>query len=69
VQITATVQPVEPNECSPPSVSVTAVALPFSVDPGVGQYHVHIVLADPEVADAVPPDVTAKIIGSIRDAG
>jgi hypothetical protein len=53
----------------PPSVSVTAVALPLSVDPGVGQYHVHIVLADPEVADAVPPDVTAKIIDSIRDAG
>jgi hypothetical protein len=65
-EVTATVQPADPNDCSPPSVSVTAVALPLSVDPTASAYHVHLILADQQVTDAVTPDVAAQIITSIR---
>jgi hypothetical protein len=67
-RVTATVRPVEPTTCSPPSVTITAVALPLRVDPGAGQYHVHVTLSDQQVEDAVPAEVTDKIIGSIRQA-
>jgi hypothetical protein len=67
-QVTATVRPVEAAPCGPPSVTITAVALPLRVDPSAGQYHVHVMLADQEVDDAVAPEVMNEIIGSIRQA-
>jgi len=67
-QVTATVRPAEPSACGPPSVTITAVALPLRVDPGSGQYHVHVMLADQEVDDAVAPEVQNEIIGTIRRA-
>jgi hypothetical protein len=69
MEMTATVRPVEPNACSPPSVAITAVVLPLSADADAMRYHVHLTLADQETADALPAEVTTKIIGSIRRAG
>lgn len=65
-EVTATVHPADPNDCSPPTVSITAVALPLSVDPSASAYHVHLLLADQQVTDAVTPDVAARIVTSIR---
>jgi hypothetical protein len=68
MEMTATVRPVEPNACSPPSVALTAVVLPLNADTDAMRYHVHLTLADQETADALPADVAAQIIGSIRRA-
>jgi hypothetical protein len=68
MEVTATMRPVEPNGCSPPSVSITAVALPLSADADSMRYHVHLTLADQEVGEGLPPEVTAKVISSIRRA-
>jgi hypothetical protein len=65
-EVTATVRPADPNDCSPPSVSITAVALPLSVDPSASAYHVHLLLADQQVTGAVTPDVAARIVTTIR---
>lgn len=69
MEMTATVRPVEPNSCSPPSVAITAVVLPLSADADAMRYHVHLTLADQETADALPAEVAVQIIGSIRRAG
>lgn len=65
-QVTATVHPAAVNGCSPPAVSIVATALPLSADPSVTAYHVHLILADEQVPDAVTPAVTAQIVASIR---
>jgi len=65
-QVTATVRPAGVNGCSPPSVSIIATALPLSADPTVTAYHVHLILADQQVPDAVPPAESDQIVASIR---
>jgi len=69
MEMTATVRPVEPNACSPPSVAITAVVLPLSADADAMRYHVHLTLADQEIGEGLQPDVAAEIISSIRRAG
>jgi hypothetical protein len=43
-----------------------AVALPLDADPNGDVYHVFVALLDREVPDAVPDDVTARIVSTIR---
>ncbi|HEV7977195.1 hypothetical protein [Amycolatopsis sp.] len=69
MEMTATVRPVEPNACSPPSVALTAVVLPLNADADAMSYHVHLTLADQEIGEGLQPDVAAEIISSIRRAG
>jgi hypothetical protein len=65
-QVIATIRPAGRNGCSPPSVSIIATALPISADPTVTAFHVHLILADQQVPDAIEPSVSAQIVASIR---